>query len=144
MSVEQQNGTGVVFYKSEAGGYEQGGWVQARLIKEGSNYVYTLPEQTKLEFDSEGKLLKETDRVGNATTLTYNGSKQIETVTDSTGRTLTFKYNGEGLVESIKDPLGHVVSYTYVAKGCLPTVTIEGKVRGNSNTPPPRHICLRA
>ena len=128
-TVEQQNGSGIVFYKEESGEYTQGGWVQARLVKEGSTYIYTLPTQTKLEFDSEGKLVKETERDGNATTLTYNGSKQLETVTDSTGRTLTFKYNGEGLVESIKDPMGHVVSYTYTAKGGLASVSIEGKVR---------------
>jgi RHS repeat-associated protein len=130
VTVDQQNGSAIVFYKKEGGGgYEQGGWVQARLAKEGSNYIYTLPEQIKLEFNGEGKLLKETDRAGNATTVTYNGSKQIEKVTDPSGRTLTFKYNGEGLVESIKDPLGHLVSYTYVAKGGLSTVTVEGKVR---------------
>jgi RHS repeat-associated protein len=137
VTVDQQNGTGVTFYKNEAEGeleekggfeYEQGGWVQARLAKEGSAYVYTLPDQTKLEFNGEGKLVKETDRNGHATTLTYNGSKQLETVTDSSKRTLTFKYK-EGLVESIKDPLGHVVSYTYVAHGGLSTVSIEGKVR---------------
>jgi RHS repeat-associated protein len=128
VSVQQQNGSAITFYKNEKGEYEQGGWVQASLVKEGSDYIYTLPTQTKLEFNSEGKLLKETERDGNATTLTYNGSKQLEKVTDSTGRSLTFKYNGEGLVESIKDPMGHVVSYTYTAKG-LSTVTIEGKVR---------------
>lgn len=128
-TVMEQNGSAVVFYKSEAGGYEQGGWVQARLVKEGSNYIYTLPDQSKLEFNGEGKLIKETDRNGNATTLTYNGSKQLEKVTDSTSRTLTFKYNEAGLVESIKDPLGHVVSYTYTAKGGLASVSIEGKVR---------------
>lgn len=128
-TVDQQNGSAIVFYKKEGGGYEQGGWVQARLSKGGSNYIYTLPDQTKLEFDGEGKLLKEIDRNGNATTVTYNSSKQIEKVTDSSGRTLTFNYNGEGLVESIKDPLGHLISYTYVAKGGLSTVAIEGKVR---------------
>ncbi|HEY3760068.1 MAG TPA: RHS repeat-associated core domain-containing protein [Solirubrobacteraceae bacterium] len=134
VTVQQQNGSAITFYenKEEAehkGEYEQAAWVQARLVKEGSNYIYTLPTQAKLEFNGEGRLVKETDRDGNATTLTYNGSKQLEKVTDATGRTLTFKYNGEGHVESIKDPLGHVVSYTYVAKGGLSSVSIEGKVR---------------
>jgi RHS repeat-associated protein len=129
VTVAQQNASTATFYKNEEGKYEQGGWIQARLIKEGSDYVLTLPEQSILEFNGEGKLTKETDRNGNATTLTYNESKQLAKVTDSTGRTLTFKYNEEGLVESIKDPLGHVVSYTYTTKGGLASVTIEGKVR---------------
>ncbi|MGN6371736.1 MAG: RHS repeat-associated core domain-containing protein [Solirubrobacteraceae bacterium] len=128
-TVQQQNGSAVTFYKNEKGEYEAGGWVQASFVKEGSNYIYTLPEQAALEFNSEGELVKETDRNGNSTTLVYNGSKQLEKVTDSTGRSLSFKYNAEGLVESIKDPIGHVVSYTYTAKGGLADVSIEGKVR---------------
>jgi RHS repeat-associated protein len=127
VTVNQENGSAVVFYKSGES-YTQGGWVEARLVKEGSNYVYTLPEQSKLEFNSEGKLVKETERNGNSNTLMYNGSKQLEKVTDGAGRTLTFKYNGEGLVESVTDPMKHVVSYTYSSKQ-LASVTIEGKVQ---------------
>lgn len=129
VTIQQQNGSPVTFYQNEKSEFEQGGWVQARLTKEGSKYLYKLPEQTTFEFNGEGELVKETERNGNATTFTYNGSKQLEKVTDSTGRTLTFKYNEAGLVESIKDPLGHVVSYTYTAKGGLASVSIEGKVR---------------
>src|SRR4029077_9525748 len=109
-TVQEQGGSEFTFYKTETGEYEQGGWVQARLVKEGSDYIYTLPDQTKLEFNGERKLIKETDRNSHARPLTYNGSKQLEKVTDSTSRTLTYKYNEAGLVESIKDPLGHVVS----------------------------------
>ena len=128
-TVQQQNGSAITFYKNELGEYEQGGWVQARLIKEGSDYIYTLPDQTKLEFNSEGHLVKETERNGNTTTLTYNGSKQLEKVTDATGRTLTFKYNGEGLVESIKDPMGHIGQLHLHSKRWPRHVSIEGKVR---------------
>jgi RHS repeat-associated protein len=126
-TVYQDNGSGVVFYESGSE-FTQGGWVQARLVKEGTSYVYTLPDQNQLEFNSEGYLTKETDRNGNSNTLTYNGSHQLEKVTDGTSRSLTFKYNGEGLVESVKDPMGHTVSYTYSSKN-LASVTVEGKVR---------------
>ncbi len=128
-TVEEQGGRTTTFYENIKGEYEQGGWVQARFVKEGSSYIDTLPDQTKFEFNGEGELVKETERDGNTTTLTYNGSKQLEKVTDATGRTLTFKYDGEGHVESIKDPMGHVVSYTYTVKGGLASVSIEGKVR---------------
>ncbi len=126
-TVHQENGSSVVFYK-DGESYTQEGWTQARLEKEGASYIYTLPTQTKLEFNSEGRLTKETERNGNSNTFTYNASKQLEKVTDGDGRSLTFKYNGEGLVESITDPMGHVVSYTYSEKQ-LASVTIEGKVR---------------
>jgi len=125
-TVYQDNGSTVVFYKSGEA-YTQGGWTEARLVKEGTSYVYTLPNQSKLEFNSEGKLVKETERDGNSNTLTYKEGK-LEKVEDGAKRTLTFKYNGEGLVESVTDPLKHVVSYTYASKN-LASVTIEGKVR---------------
>lgn len=126
-TVYQDNGSAVAFFQSGAE-YTQGGWDQARLAKEGSNYIYTLPDQSKLEFNSEGRLTKETERNGNSNTMTYNASHQLETVTDGDSRTLKFKYNAEGLVESVTDPLGHVVKYAYLSKQ-LASVTIEGKVR---------------
>jgi RHS repeat-associated protein len=127
-TVHQENGSVVVFYKSGSE-YTQGGWDEGRLVKESSgSYVYTLPTQTKLEFNSEGRLTKETERRGNANTFTYNASKQLEKITDGTSRTLTFKYNAEGLVESVEDPLKHIVSYTYSSKN-LATVTIEAKTQ---------------
>jgi RHS repeat-associated protein len=125
-TVHQDNGSVVVFYKSGTE-YTQGGWDEGRLVKEGANYIYTLPEQTKLEFNSEGKLTKETERRGNSNTFTYKEGK-LETVTDGASRTLTFKYNKEGQVESVTDPMKHVVSYTYSSQN-LASVTIEGKVR---------------
>jgi RHS repeat-associated protein len=125
-TVHQENGSAAIFYKSGEA-YTQGGWTEARLVKEGSGYVYTLPGQSKLEFNSEGKLVKETERDGNSNTLTYKEGK-LEKVEDGDKRTLTFKYNGEGLVESVTDPMKHVVSYTYHEKQ-LASVTIEGKER---------------
>ncbi len=124
--IHQDDGSAIEFFKSGTE-YTQGGWDEARLVKEGTSYVYTLPDQSKLEFNSEGKLVKETDRKGNSNTLTYKEGK-LEKVEDGDKRTLTFKYNGEGLVESVTDPMKHVVSYTYVEKQ-LASVTIEGKVR---------------
>jgi RHS repeat-associated protein len=125
--INQESGAAAIFYKSGSE-YTQGGWEEGRLVKEGSDYVYTLPNQTKLEFNSEGRLVKETERKGNSNTFTYNGSHQLETVTDGDSRTLKFKYNGEGLVESVTDPMSHVIKYAYTSKN-LTSVTFEGKVR---------------
>ncbi|HXD54151.1 MAG TPA: RHS repeat-associated core domain-containing protein [Solirubrobacteraceae bacterium] len=123
--IRQADGSVIEFFKSGTG-YTQGGWDQARLTKS-TNYTLTLPDQSKEEFNTEGRLVKETDRDGNANTLAYASGK-LETVTDGAGRKLTFKYNGEGFVESVKDPMGHVASYTYSSKQ-LASVTIEGKER---------------
>jgi RHS repeat-associated protein len=126
-TVYQNNGSDVVFYK-ESGKYVPSSWIQATLVESGSDYIYTLPDQTKLDFNSEDRLTKETERDGNSITLTYNGSHQLEKATDGDSRTLTFAYNGEGQVESVTDPMSHVVSYTYSSKN-LASVTIEGKIR---------------
>jgi RHS repeat-associated protein len=126
-TVHQGNGSTVVFHSS-AEKYIAGSWVEATLVKEGTGYVYTLPNQSKLEFNSSGQLTKEVDRDGNAITLAYNAEKRLETATDGDGRKLTFKYNAGGQVESVKDPMGHVVEYAYEA-GNLTSVTIEKKAR---------------
>src|SRR5580700_1882513 len=86
--------------------------VEATLADEGSGYIYTLPNQTKMYFNSEGKLTSEADRNGNTLTMSYE-SGHLSSVADGAGRKLTFSYNGEGEVESAKDPMGHTVKYTY-------------------------------
>ncbi len=126
-TVYQDDGSVVRFFGKEGHFPETLPLVQATLVTEGSNYIYTLPNQTKLEFNSEGKLVKETDRNGNAVTLAYNsGTKRLETVTDAAGRKLTYAYNGEGQVETVKDPMGHTVKYAYES-GNSATVTLPGE-----------------
>ncbi len=125
--VHEDNGHGIYFDGKTGGPYTAPALVQATLVKEGSNYIYTLPSQTKLEFNSEGKLVKETDRNGNTVTLAYNAeTKRLETITDSAGRKLTYAYNGEGQVETVKDPMGHTVKYAYESKN-LASVTLPGE-----------------
>jgi len=127
-TVYQDNGSTITFTHSGEAWTAPSSLVQATLVSEGSGYVYTLPDQTKLEFNSEGRLTKETDRNGNAITLAYNAEKQLETATDSAGRKLTFKYNGSGEVESVTDPMGHAVKYTYES-GNLASVTQPGETK---------------
>jgi RHS repeat-associated protein len=122
-TVHHDNGSTVVFYLVE-GKYYPPSWAQASLVKKETSYIYTLPEQLALEFNSSGQLTKVTDRHGNALTLAYKEGK-LETVEDAAKRKLTFTYK-EGKVESIKDPMGHLVKYTYES-GDLATVTLPGE-----------------
>lgn len=128
VTVRNDNGSTALFYLVE-GKYQAAPWIQAKLAKEGTNYVYTLPNQLKLTFTSTGQLSKETDRHGNAVTLAYNAKSHLETATDAAGRKLTFTYNAGGQVESVKDPMGHLAKYTYESSN-LATVTLpEEKLR---------------
>jgi YD repeat-containing protein len=123
-TAHQDNGSTVVFSLVE-GKYVPASWVQAALAKKESNYLYTLPSQLVLEFNSSGQLTKETDRHGNTLSLTYKEGK-LETVKDGAERKLTFTYNAGGQIESVKDPMGHLVKYTYES-GKLATVTLPGE-----------------
>jgi len=127
-TVRNDNGSTVVFYLV-AGAYKAAPWVQAKLAKEGVSYVYTLPSQEKLFFNSSGQLINVTDRHGNAITLAYNVKGLLETATDGAGRKLTLTYNVNGQVESVKDPMGHLSKYTYESSN-LATVNLpEEKLR---------------
>jgi RHS repeat-associated protein len=125
-TVVQDNGSQVVF-AAKGSELSPPSWAEVTLLKSGSSYIYTLPNQSKLEFDSEGRLSSEADRDGNALSMTYNGSKQLEKVTDGDSRSLTFTYS-EGRVSKVTDPLGHVVEYKYASEN-LVEVTIEKKAR---------------
>jgi len=66
-------------------------------------------------------LLSESDRDGDVTTFTYNGSGHLVAMTDSSGRPLTIAWSGSH-ISSITDPGGQSVSYTYSSDGALASV----------------------
>jgi RHS repeat-associated protein len=126
-TVHHANGSTVTFHATQSKTYAGAGpWVQATLAKSEGTYTYTLPNQSKMTFNGEGKIIAEADRNGNALTMNYNAEGFLESVADSAGRTLSFTYNTEGQVESVEDPIGRKVKYTYEA-GNLKTVTEPGE-----------------
>ena len=125
-TIHQSNASTVTFKQNGEAWEPVSPLAQATLVTEGSSYVYTLPSQSTLKFNSSGELTGEADRNGNALTMKYNGSGQLESVADTAGRKLTFAYNGEGRVESVTGPMEHTVKYTYEA-GELKSVTEPGE-----------------
>ncbi len=123
-TLHQVNGSTVPFTEETGGAFKAPVWTQDTLSgTEVGGYTLTLANQTKYKFaGATGRLESVTDRDGNATTLTYNGSGQLTTITDPVSRTIKLTYNGEGLVESAEDPMKHVVKYTYES-GNLKSVT---------------------
>ncbi len=125
-SVYQDNGSTTLFEYVSGKWVPVGPLVQATFAKEGSGYVYTLPNQSKLYFNSTGLLTSEADRDGNTTTMNRNSEGRLESVSDPSGRKLSLAYNSEGLVESVTDPMGHTVKYTYES-GNLASATQPGE-----------------
>jgi RHS repeat-associated protein len=123
VTVVQENGATAVF-ALEGGKYVPGGWIQATLAKEGEGYVFTLPTQEKLRFNSEGWLTEHEDRNGNVLTV-FAFASLVLSVEDEAGRKLTFNYGAEG-VTSIEDPMGRKVKYAYES-GNLISVTLPGE-----------------
>jgi RHS repeat-associated protein len=122
VTVVQENGATAIFNLS-GGVYVPGAWIQATLVKEGENYVFTLPTQEKLKFNSEGKLIEQKDRNGNALTFIYESGK-LTVVKDAAGRALAFLYTG-AQVTTVIEPMLHVVKYGYES-GNLTSVTLPG------------------
>jgi RHS repeat-associated protein len=123
VTVVQENGATAVFNLS-GGKYVPGGWIQATLVKEGENYIFTLPTQEKLKFNSAGQLTEQKDRNGNALTFTYEASR-LTSVKDGAGRQLFFLYTG-AQVTTVADPMIHAVHYVYES-GNLTSVTLPGQ-----------------
>lgn len=120
-TVHQANGSTITFENYGTTWYAEGPWVEATFVKQSDGtYLYTLPNQTTMHFDATGRLLSETDRNGNAISLTYTESR-VSAVADGTGRSIKFAYNTDGTVKEATGPLGTVL-YGYTS-GNLTQVT---------------------
>lgn len=112
-AVYHANGSTVVFSDYGSGNYQAAPWVQSTLTKNADGtYTYVLPTQVTFKFASDGRLLSQTDRNGNATTMSYTADR-LTSVTDPAGRSLTYSYNSDATVASITDPTGLTVTYAY-------------------------------
>jgi RHS repeat-associated protein len=116
-----------------------------------NTYTRTLPDGTKINFNSTGRqtaivdtdgnstnfgynlsnlLTSVTDFNGQATTLAYSASNQLTKITDPAGRSATLAYDTAHLT-SITDPLGEQWKYGYDASHNLTTLTDP---RGNATS----------
>ena len=90
ITVVQENGATATFVL-EGSEYVPGAWIQATLEEEGEGYVFTLPDQEKLRFNSEGTLTDQEDRNGNSLSMSYS-SGNLTAVEDDAERKLQFFY----------------------------------------------------
>ncbi len=93
------------------------------------------------EYDTNGKLLKITNRIGHTQSLQYDVDSDPQTldkVTGPFGRTLTFTYDAQGRIQTLSDPAGALYQYAYGANGNLVAVTYPDETPGNSSDNPVR------
>ena len=85
-------------------------------------YTFTHVNQNAFVFSGSGQLLREVDRNGYATTLTYaNGV--LSGVTDPAGRSLSLAYGANARIASVTDPAGRRIAFGYDASGNLTSAT---------------------
>jgi RHS repeat-associated protein len=76
-------------------------------------YTRTMPDGTKINFDSTGKQTSIVDRVGNTTSFGYNGSNLLVTITDPYNLITTLTYNASNKVSTIQDPALRTTTLAY-------------------------------
>ncbi len=101
-TVTQENGATVKFFPDGSGGWDAPRRMTATLEQDGSDWIFTRQHFEVFEFNSSGKLVELRDRNGETTTLSYDGSGQIDEVEDSAGRTLGFTWSS-GRVDAVTD-----------------------------------------
>jgi RHS repeat-associated protein len=122
-TVHEEGGSAVTFPANGEGGFTTPPRVLATLTaNEDGTYAFSrFSDHIDYVFSAEGKLQREVDRNGNATTLTYSGGL-LEKVTDPSGRSLTFTYSGSH-IHTIADPMGRTTTFSYDAEGNLKEAT---------------------
>lgn len=121
-TVVEANGSAITF-AAVNGTFRAPARVLASLVAN-SDGTLTMTRNSSREqfvFSSSGQLLREVDRNGYATTLTYT-SGQFSSVTDAAGRGLIFSYTGSHIT-MITDTANRSVSFQYDGNGNLVEAT---------------------
>jgi YD repeat-containing protein len=85
---------------------------RSRITKSEGGYLRSLFQGGSETYDAQGRLIRQTDSVGNVTTLQRDESGRLLTIVVPGGRTLSFGYTGDQ-VTSLSGPDGLIASYVY-------------------------------
>jgi RHS repeat-associated protein len=67
----------------------------------------------KSEYDADGRLIRQTDALGNAVAFNRVVPNPVETIVDRRGNSTEYTYDAAGNITSTKDAKGGITSYTY-------------------------------
>lgn len=92
---------------------------QTKVVEPRGNVVGANPDDyaTTSTYDAAGRLLSETNPLGQTTSYTYDKVGNQLTVTDPRGKIMTSTYDGRNRLATVTAPDGAVTSYTYDANG---------------------------
>jgi RHS repeat-associated protein len=91
------------------------------LAKDAGGYTLTHRSSATERYDTNGRLLSETDPNARTTNYSYNASGQLLSVTGPFGHPVGFTYSGNH-ISTVTDPAGALYNYTYDSNNNLTAV----------------------
>ena len=97
-----------------------------------ATYVVTFQDQSRREFDSNGRLKRDLDRNGQAMNYTIDPTTgRLESMTNATGQTLYWVYDSPAdvqprFIRALNPVSGRQIEFSYNAQGRLASVTTPG------------------
>ncbi|WP_421072462.1 RHS repeat-associated core domain-containing protein [Pelotomaculum propionicicum] len=88
-------------------------------------YTLTRQDQRVYQFNVQGKLVEQKNRIGQSLTMTYDDSAGLlQTITEPvSGRYINVHHNIDGLIDQVSDPLNRIVSFSYDSEKNLTGIT---------------------
>jgi RHS repeat-associated protein len=86
-------------------------------------FVLTTKEQTRYNFNAQGRLASIEDKNSNTLNLAYNGAGALTSATNSAGRAIAFVNDASNRIIRIVDPVSRTNSFAYSAQGDLISAT---------------------
>lgn len=121
--VRAEDGAEAVYRRAADGSWKRPPGVRARLSSgEGGGWVLVPPDQRRLVFDAQGRLVSVTDSRGHGVHLTYSTGGLLDYLTDAAGRRIEVEQRTDlRTISKIILPDGRSVQYGY-ENGHLDTV----------------------
>ena len=99
------------FVSQQDGSFAGPPGARSALSQVTGGYELVRHDQTRLRFDTAGRLTSLKERNDQGLVFTYDGAGRLATVTDSVGRQIALTYNGSGLLSGVALPDGRSVGY---------------------------------
>jgi YD repeat-containing protein len=138
LELHQADGKVLVFINKDEGIVPLDADVVERVEFDSANSQWiVLKKNNETEsYDSSGRLVSITNRIGERRTLDYDEQTHTATVSSlATGRVLTLQYSSSDFSQltAVTGPLGHLYQYQYAVNGMLQQVTYPSTSDGRSS-----------
>ncbi|HLL67937.1 MAG TPA: polymorphic toxin-type HINT domain-containing protein [Micromonosporaceae bacterium] len=148
--VRAEDGSEAVYTRGADGSYTRPPGIRSKLSKLDTGWELTTPDQRKLRFDAQGRLVSIKNLRGHGVTLAYAGTGLLDTITDASGRVVRFEFRADlrllfkmtlpdgrfiqfdyegGRLKKVQDARGYTTAYDYDPAGRLDRIV---DARGNS------------